>query len=268
MERRISYFDHPDGDRPLGSLGAIRRQASGDAADAPAAIEPSPRHAPQPATTPIAPPFAAPQAKPDARPAANSPAQFPAQSPAQPPVPAELTALRWMVNIFFVAFAVLRVLDVCGVRITLASELSLMLGGLVVIAHMAATVIGTTRRNAAPDEPAADREAWLAKRRRLQARRASARLPSPTTLREDHPAGRWVLACLITGALAAALVMAAVTFPTWSRIGLLGVLILELSAATIGSYFGYMAGQLTATARRAWTEATTELSRRGRESQM
>lgn len=259
MERQLSYFDHPAGDRPLGPLGSIR-QPAGDAPDSPAAIEPSPSRTQQPGAASIAPPLSAPQARPSAAPSA--------QSPAQPPVPAELTALRWMVNIFFVAFAVLRVLDVCGVRITLASELSLMLGGLVVIAHMAATVIGTTRRNAAPDEPAADREAWLAKRRRLQARRASARLPSPTTLREDHPAGRWVLACLITGALAAALVMAAVTFPTWSRIGLLGVLILELSAATIGSYFGYMAGQLTATARRAWTEATTELSRRGRESQM
>lgn len=248
MERRISYFDHPAGDRPLGSLG---RQPSGDSPDVAAVREPSLRPMLQPGASPIAPPLAAAQAKPAAAP--------PAQSPAKPPVPAELMALRWMVNIFFAAFAVVRVLDVCGVRITLASELSLMLGGLMVIAHMAATVIGTTRRNAAPDEPAADRQAWLAQRRRLHARRASARLPAPTTLREDHPAGRWVLACIITGATLGALLMAVVTFPTWSRIGLLGVLILELSAATIGCYFGYMTGRLTATARRAWTEAAAEV---------
>jgi hypothetical protein len=59
--------------------------------------------------------------------------------------------------------------------------------------------------------------------------------------------------------------MAVLTFPAWFRIGMLGVLILEISAATIGAYFGYMTGRLTATARRAWIEATADQPRRNRE---
>jgi hypothetical protein len=53
--------------------------------------------------------------------------------------------------------------------------------------------------------------------------------------------------------------MAALTFPAWLRIGLGGVLILEFSAATMGGYFGYMAGRLTATLRNAWVEATGQI---------
>jgi hypothetical protein len=56
-----------------------------------------------------------------------------------------------MVRIFFVSFAVLRLLAMGGVAISFAGEVSLVLGGLLILAHMAATVIGTTRRNAAPD---------------------------------------------------------------------------------------------------------------------
>ncbi len=196
---------------------------------------------------------------------ADSPSRSPNGSRCKPCVSPELFALRWMVRAFFVAFAVLRLLDACGVRITLAGELSVLLGGLLIIAHMAATVIGTTRRNAAPDEPSDEREAWLVERRRLIAGRAAARLPAPNTLRDDHAAGGWLFACIFVGATAAAALMAAVTFPAWVRFGILGVLILELSAATIGAYFGYMTGRLTATARRAWVEATAEVSGRGSE---
>jgi hypothetical protein len=174
------------------------------------------------------------------------------------PVPAELTALRWMVRVFFVAFAVLRLLAVWGVEISLAGELSVLIGGLLVIAHMAATVIGTTRRNAAPDEPAGEREAWAAEKLRLAAGAVGVRLPAGTSLREDMPTGVGVFVCVVGLAATAALAMAAATFPAWLQIGVAGVLILELSAATIGAYFGYMAARLSATLRKAWAEAAGE----------
>lgn len=173
----------------------------------------------------------------------------------KPPVPAELTALRWMVRGFFVAFAVLRLLAICGVEISLAGELSVLIGGLLVIAHMAATVIGTTRRNAAPDEPAGEREAWAAEKLRLAAGAVGVRMPKATSLREDMPTGTWLFVCVVGLGMAAAAAMAVATFPAWLKIGMGGVLILELSAATIGAYFGYMAGRLSATLRRAWTDA-------------
>ena len=173
----------------------------------------------------------------------------------KPPMPAELKALRWMVRIFFVAFAVLRLLAVWGVEISLAGELSVLIGGLLVIAHMAATVIGTTRRNAAPNEPAGEREAWAAEKLRLAAGAVGVRLPAGTSLREDMPTGTWLLVCVVGLAAAAAGAMAAATFPVWLKIGVGGVLILEFSAATIGAYFGYMAGRLSATLRKAWAEA-------------
>lgn len=175
-------------------------------------------------------------------------------------VPPELTALRWMVRVFFVLFAVLRLLAVCGIEVSLAGELSVLVGGLLVIAHMAATVIGTTRRNASPDEPHEEREAWVRERRRLAEGAAVAVLPAPTALRVDLPAGTWSLACVAFGAIAAAALVAAATFPAWLRIGLGGVVILELSAATMGGYFGYMTARLTATLRKAWTEATGDAS--------
>ncbi|MEX2186016.1 MAG: hypothetical protein WD875_04440 [Pirellulales bacterium] len=241
MERLTSYFDRPEADVPLGSFDAP--SIAPGVADGVAAGNKSQPTLPQPTLPPTSQPI--------------SPAT------AKRPVSPELAALRWMVRGFFVAFAVLRLLDACGVKITLAGELSVLVGGLLIIAHMAATVIGTTRRNAAPDELPADRAAWLIERRRLVARRTSARLPAPTALRDDHPAGRWLFACIFTGATSAAALMAALTFPAWLRIGMLGVLILELSAATIGAYFGYMAGRLTATARRAWIEATAEVRASG-----
>lgn len=173
-------------------------------------------------------------------------------------VPPELTALRWMVRVFFVLFAVLRLLAVGGVEVSLAGELSVLIGGLLILAHMAATVVGTMRRNAAPDEPHDERERWASQRRRLAAHRAAAVLPVPTALRVHLPAGTWCLACAAFGSLATAALIAALTFPAWPRIGLAGVAILELSAATIGGYFGYMTGRLSATLRKAWAEATAD----------
>ncbi len=173
----------------------------------------------------------------------------------RPPPSQELVALRWMVRIFFVTFAVLRLLAVWGVAISFAGEISLLIGGLLVIAHMAATVIGTTRRNAAPDEPAVEREAWAAEKLRLAASAVGVQLPVGTTLREDLPTGLWALVFVVLSGAIAAGAMAAATFGAWLAIGTWGVLILELSAATIGAYFGYMAGRLSATLRKAWAEA-------------
>jgi hypothetical protein len=179
------------------------------------------------------------------------------------PASPELVALRWMVRIFFVAFALIRLFSALGVQISLASEISVLLGGVLIIAHMAATVIGTTRRNAAPNELPAERAAWAIERLRLARGAESAALPTPTALHGDLPAGAWCMSWALGGALAAAALMAAATFPAWPRIGIAGVLILEMSAALIGGYFGYMTGRLTATLRKAWTEATAEGSSTG-----
>jgi hypothetical protein len=133
--------------------------------------------------------------------------------------------------------------------------MSVLIGGLLIIAHMAATVIGTTRRNAAPDDQEGEREAWARERLRLAAEGMRAPIPRGTTLRGDLPTGLWMMVCVVCFATAAAGTMAAATFPAWLKIGMLGVLILELSAATIGAYFGYMAARLTTTLRAAWAEA-------------
>lgn len=234
MERLTSYFDRPEANAVLGSLGV----PDGGPSDG------GPSDGGESSAGVVLPSVAA--------------TSLPVRPAVKPPVSPELVALRWMVHTFFVAFAVLRLLDACGVQISLAGELSVLLGGLLIIAHMAATVIGTTRRNAAPDELAADREAWLAERRRVASRK-HVPPPAPRALRDNHPAGGRLLACIVAGAVSAAALMAVVTFPAWVRIGVFGVLILELSAATIGAYFGYMTGRLTATVRRAWVEATAEV---------
>jgi hypothetical protein len=184
------------------------------------------------------------------------------ESNGKPPASPELVALRWMVRIFFVSFAILRLLAMGGVAISFAGEVSIILGGLLILAHMAATVIGTTRRNAAPDELPAERDAWAIERQRLALGAVNADLPAPTALRGDLPAGAWCLTWAITGALTAAAVMAAATFPAWPRIGIGGVVILELSIAIMGGYFGYMTGRLSATLRKAWAEAAGDLNGR------
>jgi hypothetical protein len=184
-----------------------------------------------------------------------SPPISPSTSPSTPrnvPDRSERVAVSRAVRLLLVAFAIVRLLDAVGVPVDPVGSIMIGLAGLMVLGHVVGTIVGTSRRNATDAERAG---APLANRGDLAAAIRSAEAPS---LHRHLPLERRVVYWIVAGALCCAAAMAVTTMRAWPKMGPLGVVILEMSAGTIGAYIGFMTSRLSGATRRAWRQATGE----------
>lgn len=166
--------------------------------------------------------------------------------------PNETVAIGRAVRMLLLAFAVVRLLGAVGLPVDPIGSIAIGLAGLMILGHVVGTIVGTSRCKSTDTLHPFDLRTQ-ASESALAAILARAESPS---LHSHLPLERRLIYWIIGGAICCAAAMAVTTFGAWPKIGPLGIAILEMSAATIGAYIGFMASRLTGATRRAFRQAT------------